>query len=88
MNMPAPIDEPFIASTLGPEILEAAKANRPRAVLLLLLEKHLDLLTETDAGALFAGALAVMVRREACRDFLALKYSIYLGGRLPRAVTT
>jgi hypothetical protein len=77
------VDEPFIASTLGPAILAAAKANDPRAVLLLLLEKHLDLLTETDAGALFAAGLAVLIRRESFRDLLASRYGIYLAGRLP-----
>ncbi len=83
MNTTAPINEPFIADTLGPAILEAAKLNRPREVLLLLLANHPDLLTETDEGALFAAALAVMIQRESFRDLLATKYGIYLAGRLP-----
>jgi hypothetical protein len=57
--------------------------KQPTCCFLLLLEKHLDLLTETDAGAFFAGALAVVIQRESFRDLLASQYGIYLADRLP-----
>lgn len=52
------IDESLIERELGPDILQAAKEGRARDVLVHLLTDHADVLTETDAGALFAGALA------------------------------
>lgn len=81
--MTALIDEGLIERELGSEILAAAKANDPRAVLLLLLTDHADVLTETDAGAVFAGALARRASCEIFRDTIASKFSIFLGGRKP-----
>ncbi len=81
--MTATIDEALISRELGPDILRAAKEGRARDVLVLLLTDHEDVLTETDAGALFAGALARRVSSEIFRDTLASKFSIFLGGRKP-----
>ena len=78
-------DEKFIADTLGDDLLQAVKRNDPRAAFKILLSQHPDLLTETDEGALFAAALAVMAQRESFLDLLASKYGIFLAGRLPRA---
>jgi hypothetical protein len=81
--MTALIDERLIERELGSDILAAAKANNPREAFKLLLARHSDLLMNTDEGALFAGGLAVRIRRETFRDFLARKFGIYLAGRLP-----
>jgi hypothetical protein len=81
--MTALIDEGLIERELGSEILAAAKANDHKAVLLVLLRDHPDVVTDTDSGALFAGALARRVSLETGRDILASEFGIFLAGRLP-----
>lgn len=77
------VDETFIADTLGSDLLQAVKRNDPRAAFKILLERHPDLLTDTNEGALFIARLAVRIRCEDFRDRLAREFGIFTAGRLP-----